>query len=49
MIANALLTNQAVVKIVRGGGVTASGRLGGQLSYITRKAPSKWNEAIPAS
>lgn len=37
MIANALLTNQAVVKIVRGGGVTASGRLGGQLSYITRK------------
>ncbi|MFA3919357.1 relaxase/mobilization nuclease domain-containing protein [Ruegeria hyattellae] len=37
MIANALLTNQAMVKIVRGGGVTASGRLGGQLSYITRK------------
>ena len=37
MIANALLTNQAVVKVVRGGGVTASGRLGGQLSYITRK------------
>ena len=37
MIANALLTNQAVVKVVPGGGVTASGRLGGQLSYITRK------------
>ncbi|MEM6886984.1 MAG: relaxase/mobilization nuclease domain-containing protein [Pseudomonadota bacterium] len=37
MIANALLTNQAVVKVVRGGSVTASGRLGGQLSYITRK------------
>ncbi|WP_299668585.1 relaxase/mobilization nuclease domain-containing protein [uncultured Ruegeria sp.] len=37
MIANALLTNQAVVKIVRGGGVTGTGRLGGQLSYITRK------------
>ncbi|MCX8953417.1 relaxase/mobilization nuclease domain-containing protein [Ruegeria sp. NA] len=37
MIANALLTNQAMVKVVRGGGVTASGRLGGQLSYITRK------------
>lgn len=37
MIANALLTGQAVVKIVRGGGVTTSGRLGGQLSYITRK------------
>ncbi len=37
IIANALLTNQAVVKVVRGGGVTASGRLGGQLSYITRK------------
>ncbi|MEM7089739.1 MAG: GNAT family N-acetyltransferase [Pseudomonadota bacterium] len=36
-IANALLTNQAVVKVVRGGSVTASGRLGGQLSYITRK------------
>lgn len=37
LIANALLTGQAVVKIVRGGGVTTSGRLGGQLSYITRK------------
>ncbi|MEP3332229.1 relaxase/mobilization nuclease domain-containing protein [Sedimentitalea sp.] len=37
IIANALLSNQAVVKVVRGGGVTASGRLGGQLSYITRK------------
>ncbi len=37
MIANALLTNQAVVKVVRGGSVTAPGRLGGQLSYITRK------------
>ncbi|MEM9232486.1 MAG: relaxase/mobilization nuclease domain-containing protein [Pseudomonadota bacterium] len=37
MIANALLTNQAMVKVVRGGSVTASGRLGGQLSYITRK------------
>ncbi|WP_299985861.1 relaxase/mobilization nuclease domain-containing protein [uncultured Ruegeria sp.] len=37
VIANALLTNQAVVKVVRGGSVTASGRLGGQLSYITRK------------
>lgn len=37
MIANTLLTNQAVVKIVRSGGITASGRLGGQLSYITRK------------
>ena len=38
MIANALLTNQAVVKVVPGSGVTASGRLGGQLSYITRKS-----------
>lgn len=37
IISNALLSNQAVVKVVRGGGVTASGRLGGQLSYITRK------------
>ncbi|WP_120633688.1 relaxase/mobilization nuclease domain-containing protein [Ruegeria sp. EL01] len=37
MIANALMTHQAVVKVVRSGGVTASGRLGGQLSYITRK------------
>jgi hypothetical protein len=37
VIANALLTDQAVVKVVRGGGVTAPGRLGGQLSYITRK------------
>lgn len=37
LIANALLTNQAVVKVVRGGSVTAPSRLGGQLSYITRK------------
>ncbi|MEX0278583.1 MAG: relaxase/mobilization nuclease domain-containing protein, partial [Ruegeria sp.] len=37
MIANALLTNQAMVKIVPRGGVTEPGRLGGQLSYITRK------------
>lgn len=37
MITNALMTHQAVVKVVRRGGVKASGRLGGQLSYITCK------------
>ena len=37
MISNALMTHQALVKVVRSGGVKASGRLGGQLSYITRK------------
>lgn len=36
MISNALLTHQAVVKIVRGGGVTSAGRLAGQLAYISR-------------
>ena len=37
MISNALLTHQAVVKIVPGGGVTSSGRLAGQLAYISRQ------------
>ncbi|KIC39843.1 hypothetical protein RA27_17495 [Ruegeria sp. ANG-R] len=37
MIGNSLLTQQAVVKIVRGGGVTSAGKLGGQLAYISRK------------
>ena len=37
MIGNALLTQQALVKVVRGGSVTSASRLGGQLSYISRK------------
>ena len=37
MIGNALLTQQAMVKIVRGGSVTSAGRLGGQLAYISRQ------------
>ena len=37
MIGNALLTGQALVKVVRGGGVTSASRLGGQLAYISRK------------
>ncbi len=45
MIANAFLTGQALVKIVRDGGVTTLGRLGGQLSYITRR----WSVATPES
>ncbi len=37
IISNSLLSQQAVVKIVRGGGVTSAGRLAGQLAYISRQ------------
>ena len=47
MIANALLTNQAVVKVVRSGGVTASDCLGGQLSCITRKGTVEMERGDP--
>lgn len=37
IIANSLLTQKAVVKVVPSGGVTSAGRLGGQLAYISRQ------------